>query len=235
MATAEITGKIAGKEISFDVMKSTNENVLNNWAWMVSNSLTIIIDDEHYQAELANVPTENQLVFYGYELNNWEKAGDTASKIKSLANGEDAPYDKDFSRSIRYGEMNETIALTVFIGLFISLLFFIAAGSMIYFKLFTEIGEDQAQFRSLSRIGMTKKEMRRTVVSQIAIIFFIPCAVGICHALFAMAALDNMMMTSNWFYSFVVFGIYVGMQFIYFLLASNSYMKSMLRGATVQS
>ena len=102
---------------------------------------------------------------------------------------------------------------------------------MIYFKLFTEIQEDQAQFKGLSRIGMTRKEIRRTVVSQIAIIFFIPCVVGISHALFAMRSLDNMMNASNWIYSFDVIGIYVAMQTLYFLLASNSYMKSMLRGS----
>ncbi|WP_168123002.1 ABC transporter permease [Paenibacillus sp. HB172176] len=233
--SGKMSGKINGKEISYDVVKATHENVLNNWTWMISNALTIVMDDRDYKSELAKVPAEQQLVFYGYELNNWEKAGATAAKIKALANGEDDPYNKDFSRSIRFSEMNETIALTVFIGLFISLLFFIAAGSMIYFKLFTEISEDQAQFRSLSRIGMTKKEMRRTAVSQIAIIFFIPCIAGMCHALFAMAALDNLMGTSNWFYSFVVFGIYVAMQCIYFLVASNSYMKSMLRGAASPS
>ncbi|CEH30202.1 hypothetical protein AM501_11600 [Aneurinibacillus migulanus] len=131
----------------------------------------------------------------------------------------------------QYDNVKEVISLTMFIGMFISLLFFIASGSMIYFKLFTELQEDQAQFKALSRIGMTQGEIRRIVFTQVGIIFFVPCIVGIVHALVAMKALDNFLMLSSWLYSFSVIGIYVTMQTVYFLVACNSYMKSILRGA----
>lgn len=133
----------------------------------------------------------------------------------------------------QYDNAKEVISLTMFIGMFISLLFFIASGSMIYFKLFTELQEDQAQFKALSRIGMTQGEIRRIVFTEVGIIFFVPCIVGIVHALVAMKALDNFLMLSSWLYSFIVIGIYVTMQTVYFLVACNSYMKSILRGAAL--
>lgn len=133
----------------------------------------------------------------------------------------------------QYDNAKEVISLTMFIGMFISLLFFIASGSMIYFKLFTELQEDQAQFKALSRIGMTQGEIRRIVFTEVGIIFFVPCIVGIVHALVAMKALDNFLMLSSWLYSFIVIGIYVTMQTVYFLVACNSYMKNILRGAAL--
>ncbi|MCR2806205.1 ABC transporter permease [Paenibacillus soyae] len=221
-------GRINGEPVELPVSGSINVSMLNNW--LDSNAITLVMDDLGFVNLLASVPEEQQRVFYGYELNNWEESAGLVKKLDGMIS-EERGGDKDFGRAERFARMKETISLTLFIGMFISLLFFIAAGSMIYFKLFTEIQEDQAQFRGLSRIGMTRKEIRRVVVSQIAIVFFIPCVVGISHALFAMRSLDNMMNTSNWIYSFVVIGIYIVMQTLYFLLASNSYMKSMLRGS----
>lgn len=138
-----------------------------------------------------------------------------------------AAHYQDFHTQHR--DVQEMISLAIFIGLFISFLFFIASGSMIYFKLFTEWQEDQAQFKALTRIGMTQDEIAKIVTVQVGIIFFVPCMVGIVHALVALKALDKFLMLSNWSYSFVVIGIYIAMQTIYFFVACGSYMRSVLR------
>lgn len=77
---------------------------------------------------------------------------------------------------------------------------------------------------------MTKGEMQ-IVFTRVGIVFFVPVVVGIAYALFAMQALDNMLESSNWIYSFLVIGIYITMQTLYFLVACSSYMRSMIRGA----
>jgi len=68
-------------------------------------------------------------------------------------------------------------------------------------------------------------------MAQIGILFFAPCIVGTVHALIAMKALDNLLMLSNWSYSFAVIGIYLVMHTIYFLITCHDYMNSILRGA----
>lgn len=226
------TGVVGGEPFVMPVAGTVDADVANTW--ISSNYYTMVLDDLSFVNLISGIPEEEQRVFYGIELDNWEKAAPTVSKLRELV-PESKRGDIDFTRPERYAEITTSTSLTLFIGLFISLLFFIAAGSMIYFKLFTELQEDQMQFRGLIRIGMTRKEIRRIVVSQIAIVFFIPCLVGIVHALFAMAALDNMMESSNWLYSFVVIGVYIVMQTLYFLLASGTYMKTMLRGAATSA
>ncbi|WP_051217633.1 ATP-binding cassette domain-containing protein [Paenibacillus assamensis] len=124
----------------------------------------------------------------------------------------------------QYEDPEGLFALILFSGMFISLLFFIAAGSMIYFKLFTELREDQEQYNVLTRIGMTPDEIRKIIVAQLGIIFYVPCIVGIIHASFAMKAMDNVLQLAHWSYSFGVICIYIAMQTIYFLVTCHDYM-----------
>ncbi|WP_053372051.1 ABC transporter permease [Paenibacillus sp. FJAT-27812] len=222
-----VKGSINGKEVKYEISDRINTKVMN---WLESNYFTFVMDDFSFVELRSSVPEDKLFVMYGFELSDWENSSATAEKLKKLV-PEELQGQIDFRRASNMVEMKETVSLTLFIGMFISLLFFIASGSMIYFKLFTELQEDQAQFKALNRIGMTKGEIRKIVVTQVGIVFFVPVIVGICHALFAMKALDNMMGSSNWFYSFVVIGIYIAMQTLYFLVACSSYMKSMLRGA----
>ncbi|WP_054023473.1 ABC transporter permease [Bacillus sp. FJAT-28004] len=222
-----LKGSINGKEAAFDINGLVEAKVMN---WLKSNYFTFVMDDFSYMKLLSTVPEDELFVMYGYELSNWEKTAALSEKLRKLVPEEFQPQ-VDFNRALYLEELNEMVSLTLFIGMFISLLFFIASGSMIYFKLFTELQEDQAQFKALTRIGMTKAEIRKIVVTQVGIVFFVPVVVGICHALFAMKALDNILESSNWIYSFVVIGIYIVMQTLYFITACSSYMKSMLRGA----
>jgi len=190
----------------------------------------LVVDTAQYEEIMLTVPDDNKTVVYGFELNHWTSAGKTAAKIEALV-----PPDQQTAfdnRIALYAATKQSMALTLFIGLFISILFFIASGSMIYFKLFTELEEDRDQFRSLNRIGMTLNEIRRTVTTQIAIIFFVPCFVGIVHTMFAMKALGNLLSTSAMQYSLVVVGIYIVMQSLYFLVARRSYLSKITRSFT---
>lgn len=223
-----VKGSVNGKTAQFDISGVSNAKVMN---WLQSNYYTFVMDDFSYIELTSGVPEDQLFTMYGYELSDWENAAATADKLSKQV-PEEHQGQIDFRRAGNLEKMNEMVSLTLFIGMFISLLFFIASGSMIYFKLFTELQEDQAQFRALTRIGMTKGEIRKIVVTQVGIVFFVPVVVGISHALFAMKALDNMMESSNWIYSFIVIGIYIAMQTLYFLVACSSYMKSMLRGAS---
>ncbi|MDQ8733216.1 ABC transporter permease [Paenibacillus sp. LHD-38] len=226
--TGVVKGSINGKAAQFEISGEIEATVMNG---LQSNYYTFVMDDFSYIELLSDVPEDQLFTMYGYELSDWENSAATADKLSKLV-PEELQGQIDFRRADHLEQMNETVSLTLFIGMFISLLFFIASGSMIYFKLFTELQEDQAQFRALTRIGMTKGEIRKIVVTQVGIVFFVPVVVGISHALFAMQALDNMMESSNWIYSFIVIGIYIAMQTLYFLVACSSYMKSMLRGAS---
>jgi len=197
---------------------------------VASVSEMLVVDAAQYDEIMKTVPNDKKIVVYGFELKNWTSQADTAAKIEALV-PEDMKSSFD-NRISLYLSYKQSMGLTLFIGLFISVLFFIASGSMIYFKLFTELEEDREQFRSLNRIGMTLGEIRRSVTMQVAIIFFVPCVVGIVHTMFAMKALGNLLYTSALQYSLVVVAIYIVMQSLYFFAARRSYLNRIIKSFT---
>lgn len=82
--------------------------------------------------------------------------------------------------------------LAMFVGLFISLVFFAATCSLLYFRLFTEIDEDRRFFTRLRELGLTVTELRRLSGTQAAVLFLVPFLVGLAHSTFAMRALSTL-------------------------------------------
>lgn len=73
----------------------------------------------------------------------------------------------------------------LFLGLFLGLLFLIATVLIIYYKQISEGYEDQRRFEIMQKVGMTEKEVRRSVQSQILLVFFLPLLMAGIHILAA--------------------------------------------------
>ncbi|MCY9509458.1 ABC transporter permease [Paenibacillus larvae] len=186
----------------------------------------LIVSNEDYEAWRGHTPEYGQYIYYAYELENWKQREDTVKKISELV---PEKHDSDFSFRVQtYKILTQISTLVMFIGLFISVLFFLAAGSITYFKLFTEIEDDRRQFRSLMKVGMTIEEIRRVVGTHVGIMFFIPCLVGTVHTLFVVKTLNNLV-GNVWLYAGIVIGCYWVLQTLYFLVARNFYTKWILR------
>ncbi|WP_370454675.1 FtsX-like permease family protein [Rummeliibacillus sp. TYF-LIM-RU47] len=91
---------------------------------------------------------------------------------------------------LEYSFFRSTFALLLFIGLLASTVFFLASGSFIYFKLYTGLEEDKKQFDTLRRMGVTHKELRKIVDSQLITQFFLPWGLAMLHSTFAFMALQ---------------------------------------------
>ncbi len=65
--------------------------------------------------------------------------------------------------------------------LFVTGLFFIASGSMLYFRLFGEIDEDREKYRAMRRLGVSRREVVAIVTKQVLVFFFAPITIGAVH------------------------------------------------------
>lgn len=222
-----LKAKLAGQSLDFKLVRRVAGAVVDPVA---DATFMLVVSDARYEQMLIAAPAESKLMSYGYEWTNWERSEATVAKIDAAI----APDYESQAMTYRvpsYASGQRSLALTLFIGLFISLLFFIAMGSLIYFKLFTELQDDQAQFKALARIGMTAAETRRIVIAQVGIIFLLPWLVGSVHALFAVQALGNLLSAQILKYAAVVFGIYLAMQIVYFAITCSAYLRSIRRGS----
>lgn len=88
----------------------------------------------------------------------------------------------------------ESIGVLLFIGSFLGLVFLAATGSIIYFKMLTEIEEDKMTYVMMHKIGVSLKEMRKTIAAQNGVVFFVPLVVALMHSIVALKAFSSLLM-----------------------------------------
>ena len=81
-----------------------------------------------------------------------------------------------------------------FIGILLSILFLIAAVLIIYYKQITEGYEDRARFEIMQKVGMTKKDIRETINSQMFTVFLLPILFAALHTGFAFPIVKKLLM-----------------------------------------
>ncbi len=182
----------------------------------------IILNDADYNRISKKAEEKDLVIFNGIYIDSWKTSYRTSLKIQEML-GE--RYDEFFfSKAIPYREMRNMYGLALFIGFFIAFLFFIASGSIIYFKLFNEIKQDGLEYNILKKIGITRKEMKGMITKQIAVIFFLPFIVSTIHSLFALKSLSNLLDAKLLTNGLVVMAGYFVVQGIYFIIIRRIYL-----------
>lgn len=80
-----------------------------------------------------------------------------------------------------------------FLGILLSLVFIIAAVLIIYYKQISEGYEDQSRFEIMQKVGMTKREIKKSINSQVLTVFFLPLIMAGAHLGFAFPMIYRMM------------------------------------------
>lgn len=220
-----LQGELGSSKVELNISGEQGGAIL---PFQSSVGFVFIISNEEYDGWLQQIPVDQQVRIYGYDWKGWEQSQATIEKIGAMIAMEDQGNFDDM-RVPSYLELRQIFALTFFIGLFVSILFFIANGSLIYFKLFTELEENQQQFRSLYRIGITKQEVKKTLSQQIGLIFLIPSLVGISHASFAYIMLNGLINSNIWMFGLSVILVFLALQLVYYLLTKRMYLRSVFR------
>lgn len=117
-----------------------------------------------------------------------------------------------------------------FLGILLSVVFLFAAILIIYYKQLSEGYEDQSRFEIMQKVGMTKREIRRSINSQMLTVFFLPLLLAGLHMVFAFPIVRKLLAAFNMsnvrlfiattLISFVVFGVFY---VIVYKITSNAY------------
>ncbi|MCU5332079.1 ABC transporter permease [Bacillus wiedmannii] len=121
-------------------------------------------------------------------------------------------------------DVMEMYGLTLFIGIFLGAVFVLETGSIIYYKQLSEAYANQRYYETLRKIGVTKKEVRKSISKQVRFSFILPVIIGLAHSIFAVPILTNMpiytiiipILIGGGVYSIIYFGYYVLTVYSYF-------------------
>lgn len=84
-----------------------------------------------------------------------------------------------------------------FLGLLLGLVFVLGAVLIMYYKQVSEGYEDQSRFAIMQKVGMTRREIRRSINSQVRTVFFLPLAAAGIHLCFAFPIMRRMLVAFN--------------------------------------
>lgn len=96
-------------------------------------------------------------------------------------------------KSIASKDFMEMYGSFFFLGIFLGLMFIMALVLIIYYKQVTEGYDDKGRFEIMQNVGMSHAEVKRSINSQILLVFFIPLVVALIHLAFAMPILLKIM------------------------------------------
>ena len=93
-----------------------------------------------------------------------------------------------------------------FLGIFLGFLFLMATVLIIYYKQISEGYEDARGFQIMHKVGMSEKEVRSSIKSQILTVFFLPLIMAAVHVAAAFKMMTRMLTVFN-LYNTRLFGL----------------------------
>ena len=135
------------------------------------------------------VDGEEEAALKAYEeirngLNNLEvPEGEVIGRIESKAEGAQSFYD--------------VYSGLFFIGIFLGLLFTVAMILLIYYKQITEGYYDRDRYVIMQNVGMSQKDVKASIHSQILTVFFLPLITAGIHLIFAYPIVEKILAILN--------------------------------------
>ncbi len=105
------------------------------------------------------------------------------------------PDDVDMYSQSQYElqeEYLEVFGSLFFLGIFLGVMFLMAAILIMYYKQLSEGYEDQKRYEIMQNVGMSRREVKQSIRSQVLIFFFLPLVVATIHMAFAFKMIVKM-------------------------------------------
>lgn len=118
----------------------------------------------------------------------------------------------------------------LFLGIFVGALFLMATVLIIYYKQISEGYDDRERFQIMQKVGMSKQEVKKSIHSQVLLVFFLPLLVAVLHVAAAFKVMTKLLAILNLvnvqLFLFCTIGIIFVFAIFYgitFLLTSREY------------
>lgn len=138
-------------------------------------------------------------------------------------------YPNVMAKASMIQSITDGYAPILFIGFFIGIVFFVSAGSFLYFRLYSDMEVDVEKFRMVHKLGFSKNEMKKVVYQQVGILFFTPIIVSCIHGAVALTAMYALFGQGLQITAIYVLGIFILIQIAYYLIARVFYFRKLYR------
>ncbi|MFP5115859.1 FtsX-like permease family protein [Bacillaceae bacterium C204] len=210
-----------------DQIKLYHDQATKNAVFPVQliHSQGVVVSDQMFD-RLTPVNTEIFTGFYTKELKKTAGMAESLVKNGSTMSLEHIPYSMTVSGTLLELQIG-MYKMMLFVALLIGAVFFIAAGSFLYFRLYADLEYDRRQYLTITKVGLTEQELNKIVTQQLALLFFVPIVVAFVHSGFAFMALQSFYELSIAKDMIIVLAGFFLAQCIYFFFIRYRYLRNL--------
>ncbi len=200
--TPKETGQ-GGVTYTFHVREEITEIIHHATASLLGgedSSLFLVVADRETAEKIVGLDTSRSFWQFRIQMNlsgedYREKLAQTEDLVYRLSLREDgigfvSKQDQAQEYYAMYGGF-------LFLGVFLGILFLMTTVLIIYYKQISEGYEDQRRYHICRQVGMTEKEVKASIHSQILLVFFLPLGTAGVHVLAAFPMLSRMLELFN--------------------------------------
>ncbi|MED2325175.1 ABC transporter permease, partial [Bacillus thuringiensis] len=214
---------------TFHVKKAVENLVLPH----DSRTIYIAVQDQVYDGiPLTSDPVNKEIPYrtYGFVVDDWIKTKEISNQLKSIFDKN--LRDRDFyfeALTLNLLEAKQKNGLLLMVSILVGIVFFTFAASFIYFRLYTDLDRDQQQYKMISKMGLSKGELKKVVTRQLLLMFFLPIFVAVIHTVVAYIALQQLVDFSIINSSIVILISFICIQVLYFFITRWRYLQKLYK------
>lgn len=173
---------------------------------MIAKYFFFVLSDDAYAAQCEKLPDyAKPNWYYGFDFE-----GSPEEKLALYDKVSNAAYSADSDsidggfyslgtgcRESSRGPVYEMTGGFLFLGLFLGIIFLMATALIIYYKQLSEGYDDRERFEIMQKVGLSQKEIKKAIHSQIVVVFFLPLCMAIVHIAFAFKIITELLTVFN--------------------------------------
>ena len=197
-----ISYKVVDELDRLAIAKADTTSFIDGWYVVVKDSSIVtsylkdIYENSNIYDELKEYYGKIQYS-YSFNLN-----GSRANRAKTAKSIQKQLQKKITNCSVESRELSresfyELYGGFLFIGIFLGIIFLMATTLIIYYKQISEGYDDRERYQIMQKVGMSKKEVRQSIRSQVLLVFFLPLIMAVIHLAFAFKIITKLLSVLN--------------------------------------
>ena len=194
--------KVAANLNSLRIAKADATNSIDGWYVIVkdTNIIKKYLKDVYAKNDVENNKDDYyEFMQYVYSLNLDGSRANREKTEQSLQKQLHAKFNSAFieSRELSRENFYSLYGSFLFIGIFLGIIFLMATALIIYYKQISEGYDDRERYQIMQKVGMSKKEVRQSIKSQVLLVFFLPLIMAVIHLVFAFRIITKLLSVLN--------------------------------------
>ena len=158
------------------------------------NSVCVIRDEDFRTLEPKLV--ERQI--YTFHYDNWETNIEIPQRIQTALRLDDGRNDINVIFAYDYFSSSQLQNnLTLYIGGILCFTFILAVASFVYSRLYSALDVESKKYRSIVKIGLSKKELSKVINNEVSLILLVPFGIALIYLWFGIFVMEHFTIVST--------------------------------------